>query len=276
MITTLRSRAPQAVAFSLALAAFGLVDTARAAVPSASIAASLVGQGGFGTIKGRLVWGGDDVPKQKVSVEQGQSTKDPAICAATTSILDNDLVIDPKTKGVQYAFVYLVKPNGANPDAAKAILAKTPTVVIDQKNCQFLPYATAMIQDQGITFKSSDPVNHNVHLSPFTNPPFNVILAPNGAMTKNLVAERRVIPLVCDIHPWMKGWIMVFDHPFFAVTEADGSFEIKGVPTGDQNLVVWQAKVGYVNEGLARGMKVSVKSDGTVLDDFKLDPKKIK
>ena len=57
---------------------------------------------------------------------------------------------------------------------------------------------------------------------------------------------------------------------------ADGSFEIKGVPIGDQNLVVWQAKVGYVNAGLARGMKVTVKADGTDLGAIKLDPAKVK
>jgi hypothetical protein len=134
-----------------------------------------------------------------------------------------------------------------------------------------------MHQDQTLVFKSSDPVNHNVHLSPFNNAPVNQILAPNGSMEKKLVTERRVIPLTCDIHPWMKGYIMVFDHPFFAVTADDGSFEIKGVPTGEQNLVLWQSAVGYVNKEGLRGMPVTVKA-GDVLDvgEVKLDPSKVK
>ncbi len=177
---------------------------------------------------------------------------------------------------MKFAFVFLVKPNGKNTALAEALVAKTPVVHIDQKNCEFVSFATALLDTQSLLFKSSDPVNHNVHISPFTNPPFNVILAPNGSITKSLVAERRPISLVCDIHPWMKGWIMVFDHPFFAVTAADGSFEIKGVPIGDQNVVVWQAKVGYVNEGLAKGMKVSIKPEGTDLGEIKLDPARIK
>ncbi len=53
---------------------------------------------------------------------------------------------------------------------------------------------------------------------------------------------------------------MVFDHPFFAVTKEDGSFEIDGVPAGSQNLVVWQERVGYVNEGAARGMPVKIEA----------------
>ena len=55
--------------------------------------------------------------------------------------------------------------------------------------------------------------------------------------------------VACDIHPWMHGHVMIFDHPFFAVTGPDGSFEIKGVPAGDQNVVVWQEGVGYVTPG---------------------------
>ena len=70
-----------------------------------------------------------------------------------------------------------------------------------------------------------------------------------------LVAERRPIAVACDIHSWMKAWIMVFDHPFFAVTGPDGSFEIKGVPAGEQHLVVWQEKVGYVNRKRPRGRR---------------------
>ena len=85
--------------------------------------------------------------------------------------------------------------------------------------------------------KSSDPVNHNVRYAAFTNSPFNQILRPNGHIDVKLVAERRPIVVACDIHSWMKAYIMVFDHPFFAVTAADGSFEIKGVPAGEQHLV---------------------------------------
>ena len=66
--------------------------------------------------------------------------------------------------------------------------------------------------------KSSDPVNHNVRYAAFTNPAFNQILAPNGQLEMKFVAERRPILVACDIHPWMKAYLMVFDHPFFAVT----------------------------------------------------------
>lgn len=261
-----------------AFAVAGLVAlgpaTSRAGAPVGPLAAGLAGQGGQGTIKGRLVWGGDQAPAPRNLVEKGQATKDPAVCAKDAAIRDNSLLVDSKTKGIKFGFAYLVNPAGANPEAVKALVAQSPTVEIDQKNCEFIPFATAAHQDQKVVFKSSDPVNHNVNVAPFKNEPFNTILPPNGELAKQFVAERQMIPLKCDLHPWMKGFIMVFDHPFFAVTAEDGSFEIKGVPAGNQKLVVRLAS-GFVTPGLAQGTPVVVTA-GQVTDvgEVKLDPAK--
>ena len=104
--------------------------------------------------------------------------------------------------------------------------------------------------------KSSDAASHNVRLTGFTNTGINQVLAPNGQLEIKLVAERLPMRVACDIHPWMHGHVMVFDHPFFAVTGLDGSFVIKGVPAGDYQFVVWHGK--YVTPGEGRGMPVKV------------------
>jgi plastocyanin len=232
----------------------------------------------FGTIKGRLVYGGAEVPKPK----EIQVTKDPEVCGVKP-LVARDLMVDPKTKGVAFGVAYLVKPSGANPEAEKALLAKSPEVVVDQKQCEFVPYGTAVHQSQKIVFASSDPINHNVRYNAFVNPGFNQIVPPNGKVEAKLVAEKsgsggyRPLLLFCDIHPWMKGYIMVFDHPYFAITKEDGSFEIQGVPAGKQNLVVWQSAVGFVSQGLGRGMPVTVKAGETTdIGEVKLDPAKVK
>lgn len=235
-------------------------------------------QQGFGTIKGRLVWGGATVPEPTVLVEKGDtSVKDAQVCAAET-LLDRGLAIDPDTKGIAHAFAYLAQPKGANPEAVKALLDKQPDVVLDQEYCEFLPYSLAMHQDQPITIKSSDPVGHNVRFSGFVNPAKNIALPPQGSLPpQKLKAERRPMQINCDIHPWMKGWLFVFDHPFFAITGEDGSFEITGVPAGTQNIVVWQEKVGYATNGAARGMAVTVKAgEVTDLGEIQLDPAKVR
>jgi hypothetical protein len=248
--------------------------SAGAAVPVGSPAASLPAQENYGTIRGKLVWGGAQVPPKKNLVEKGAAPKDPLICANDEAIPDRSLVVDPATKGVRYGFAYIVRPQGANPGAAQVLLQKRASVELDQENCEFIPHAIALLEGQKLVLKSSDPISHNIRFSAFTNAAFNQLLPPNGQFKLSLVAERRPIPLACDIHPWMKGYLMVFDHPFFAVTGEDGSFEITGVPAGTQNLVVWQEMVGYVTTGAARGMPVQVQA-GAVTDvgEIKLNPK---
>jgi len=256
------------------LAASDSFNRATAAPPaSAMLGAAAVGQADFGTIKGRLVWGGDEVPPSKVVEEKGKAQKDPEVCAKDEAIISQELVVDPKTKGIAFGFAYIPRPKGANPEAVQQLVAKEPKVEFDQKNCQFAPHAKAMHQDQVLVLKSSDPVNHNVRFAAFTNQ-FNNILGPKGAMEVKVVAERFPIEVKCDIHPWMKGWLMVFNHPFFAVTNPDGTFEIRGVPAGAQNLVLWQETIGFVTPGKGAGMPVMVKA-GEVVDvgDIKLGPK---
>jgi len=231
----------------------------------------------YGTIKGRLVLGGTDVAKSKVDVKKGDANKkDNAVCAAQGDLLSDELVVDAKTRGVESGIAYLVKPKGDNPEARKAITAKTPKVDIDQKHCKFVPHVTTLIKDQSVVFKSSDPVAHNVRISGFNNAS-NVSIPPNGQLPAKLVPEPRPINLNCDIHPWMSGKIMVFDHPFFAVTKADGTFEIRGVPAGTQSLVLSHEKVGYVTPNKAKGQEVKVTAGETTdIGDVTLDPKNFK
>jgi len=250
------------------------VPTAAAAPPLARIAAAIPAQTGTGTIKGRAVYGGATAPKPKVLAPQGANIRDAAVCAAKP-VLDQSLIVDPATKGIPFAFAYLPKPQGQNPEAQQAILDRGP-VEIDQQGCEFVPHNVAVLAGQPLVFKSSDPVPHNVHYQGFNNAQ-NISLPPFGKLeVDQLQPERRAIPLVCDIHPWMKGYMMIFDHPFYAVTGQDGSFTIEGVPAGPQNIVVWQEAVGYLSKGGLRGQPVTVKAGEIVdLGDIVLDPSRL-
>jgi hypothetical protein len=267
--------------------------TSRISLPRASrpIAASVLGlavlagllstgrtasaQAGFGTIKGRLVWGGAAMPNAEPKVKKGETAaKDAEVCAVA-EVPNEDYVVDPATKGVANGFAYVVTPKGTNPDAEKALLAKAAEVEVDQKGCRFIPHALAFHKDQSLKFKSSDPVGHNIRYTAFNNGGMNQMLSPKGDMTKKFEsAEKNPTELKCDIHPWMNGYFMVFDHPFFAVTKPDGSFEISGVPAGKQRVIVRQEKAGYVTTGARLGVEVDVPAGGvTDFGEIKLVPK---
>jgi hypothetical protein len=243
-----------------------------AAASTSRATGALPAEAEYGTIKGRLVWGGDEIPKPAMV----EVTKDTEVCGTRPRVASKELVVDPNTKGVGNAFAYLLKPNGANPEAEKALLDAASEVTIDQKKCEYIPYSTAMHQNQTMVFKSSDPTNHNVHYQAFKNNAFNQVLPPNGEAKVKLVAEPRPIPLTCDLHPWMRGAIMVFDHPFFAVTNDDGSFEIKGVPAGEQKLVVRLSNGVYVSQTPDHSVSVMVQPGKTAEVEVKIDPAIIK
>ena len=79
------------------------------------------------------------------------------------------------------------------------------------------------------------------------NPPVNIGM-PRPETRHYKLKEAETFPVKCDVHPWMKSYIAVFDHPCFAVSEADGSFEIKGAPAGQWTLTAWHEKFGEVEQ----------------------------
>lgn len=228
-----------------------------------------------GSIKGKIVLDGAAPKLAPVVVKGDSAAKDAAVCA-TVEVPNEGLVTD----GVNVAnvVVYLNSPTAKNPALEAEILKKAKEIEVDQTKCVFVPHVSVMHSKQALVFKSSDSVNHNVRYSAFTNPPFNQILAPNAKTASlKLVPERRPLPLACDIHPWMKGYLMVFNHPFFVVTGADGTFEIKGIPAGSHKVVAWQESAGYVTTGAAAGQAVEVKADeATDLGEIKVPVAKLK
>jgi hypothetical protein len=214
-----------------------------------------------GTIKGRLVWAGAEIPKPQV--DQGAANSKDAVCKAKT-IYKKVITVDPETKGIADGIAYLVKPKGDFSATEKELLEKNPVVVVDQVNCEYVPYTSVVNTKQKLIFKSSDPVGHNVDFTTFNSGKINPMLPANGKTEfKIKAAETRPSKAICSIHPWMEGYVMIVDHPFAVVTKKDGSFEIKNVPAGEQNLVVWQNNKGFATPGLAKGMPITVKAGET-------------
>jgi plastocyanin len=245
---------------------------APAAGASTAPAAAPVKAEGWGTLKGKVTFGGDP-PTQVVLQAVGKAAKDPEVCAKTTPIMSERLVVDSGTKGVKNVFVYLMRPTAVN-DEYKKTVAAAP-VDFDQKNCTFSPHALAVMVGTPVTLRSSDNTNHNVSFQ-LRNLQKNPLLAPmKSAVEIPTAPERTPGPVSCSIHPWMQAYWMVLDHPYYAVTDAQGNFEIKNAPAGTQKVVVWQEAVGFVSSSGA-GEDVNIKPSDTTSKDFTIDPSKVK
>jgi len=244
---------------------------AGAAAPSSGSSTAPVKAEGWGTLKGQIVFGGD-APAPSVLVEKGKAAKNPEWCAKDNSIMNERLVVDGATKGVKNVLVYLPRPTAVNEDAKKA--ASGATVAFDQQKCVFEPHVLGLMVGVPVELKSSDPLNHNVNAK-LKNSTFNQTLAGGQSFKFTpSAAERTPGNVVCDIHPWMSAWWMVVDHPYIAVTDSKGNFEIKNAPAGTQKVVVWQEAVGFVSA--PSGEDVIIKANDTTVQGFTIDPSKVK
>jgi hypothetical protein len=217
----------------------------------------------WGTIKGRIVWAGD-IPAPK-PIEGVKSHQDKKACEAKGEVVSEELVINKENKGLRWVFVWLIPEEGKKlPIHPSLEEIKEKEVVVDQPCCQFEPRGVGLRQGQTLVVKNSAPVAHNVNWTGgVKNPGNNLIIPAKGDPIKvaNLVADRFPIRLACNIHGWMTGWVRVFDHPYFAITDAEGKFEIKNAPAGKHRLMIWH-ETGYLG-GVAgaKGQPIEIKKD---------------
>ncbi|MFO0890955.1 MAG: carboxypeptidase regulatory-like domain-containing protein [Isosphaeraceae bacterium] len=123
-------------------------------------------------------------------------------------------------------------------------------VVVDQVGCIFIPHVAALMAGQEVEYRNSDPVSHNIRATPKKNPAFNTIFSAKMASKSKLDTPEYGIPLKCDIHFWMSGFVHVLPHPFFAITGDDGSFVISGVPPGTYSLLAWHESLKPQNQSV--------------------------
>ncbi|MCC6142427.1 MAG: TonB-dependent receptor [Candidatus Hydrogenedentes bacterium] len=122
---------------------------------------------------------------------------------------------------------------------------ETPQV-LTQRGCQYVPHVLVVQKGQTLEVKNPDGILHNVNGMAKANPPFN--LAMPATLEETIVkldtTEAEPFEIRCDVHPWMRAWCAVLDHPYFQVTGQDGTYEIKDLPPGDYELSAWHEKLG--------------------------------
>lgn len=115
--------------------------------------------------------------------------------------------------------------------------------VLEQKGCQYKPHVLALQAGQKLSVVNSDETTHNIHPTPNNNREWNMTQPHGMPLEQTFTREEIAIPVKCNVHPWMKGYIAVFKHPYFAVTDKSGNFEIKDLPPGNYTITAWQEKL---------------------------------
>jgi plastocyanin len=157
-----------------------------------------------------------------------------------------DLQMGPQ-RGVRNAVVWIQNPPpGARGDAAPA------RVEMDQKGCVFVPHVVLVPAGGTVEFLNSDRLLHNLHSVSRENPSFNRT-QPRGRAIPIAFARPEIIRVNCDLHSWMRAWVVVADHPFYALTNEAGEFALPNVPPGKYTLQIWQETLGITSRDVSVG-----------------------
>jgi plastocyanin len=183
---------------------------------------------------------------------------EPACVAAHHGIAyDESLVVNPNGT-LANAFVYI--KSGLE---GKTFEVPKVAAVIDQRGCWFHPRVLGIQTGQTLQVTNSDPVTHNIHPLAQINREWNHSQGQGDApLARKFLKPEVMIRVKCNIHSWMRAYIGVVEHPYFAVTGADGAFEIRNVPPGDYVVEAWQEALG------SQEQKMTVTPSGKIEADF--------
>lgn len=186
------------------------------------------------TIKGNVRYPGTRMERKTLPV-----TIDQYVCGKEKEA--EDLVLS-SSNGIRNVVVSL---HGV-PANSKAPVSPA-TVKMDQKQCVFVPRVVVVPAGGTVEFLNSDRLLHNVRGGGKENPPFNRA-QPHARNIAIVFKSPEILRVDCDLHSWMRGWIVVAEHPFYTVTNDEGEFVFENVPPGKYKLQAWQETLGGVNQ----------------------------
>lgn len=207
-------------------------------VASLCLSAGLA-QAQTGTLTGKFVYEGAPPEAAALKVD-----KDVEVCGQHP-LKDESLVVGADG-GIANVVVFVRSKNVKVDPKLEASLP--PTVTMDNKNCRFEPHVVGVwAGKQKLVLANADPVGHNSNVQPPGDVGANPLLAPMKTQELSFRrAQNTGVQVTCNIHPWMKGYVVIRDNPYFAISGADGSFEIKDLPPGEYEFQLWQEKAGFL------------------------------
>jgi plastocyanin len=210
--------------------------------------------GGFnstgGRVAGRALVQGTSAPPTVIPTDSE--------CAriAAAEVYQEAVVADA-AGGLGNVFVYV--KDGLDP--ASDLDIPVDPMVITQRRCRFEPRVLGVRVGQPLAIVNEDQMLHNVHAWPIVNPPFNIGQPIAGMRATRVFARPEVMVLLTsDIRPWMAAFVGVVAHPFFAVSQSDGTFVINGLPPGRYTIEAWHETLGTATERitLSKGQTATI------------------
>jgi plastocyanin len=134
-------------------------------------------------------------------------------------------------------------------------------VEMKQKGCMYEPHVLALQANQPVEVTNNDPTTHNIHPQPANNREWNKAEVPGSKIEESFPRQEIAIPVKCNVHPWMRGYVAVFKHPYFAVTGKDGSFALNNLPPGTYTIQAWHEKLGTSTQKITIGANESKNID---------------
>jgi len=186
-----------------------------------------------GNVSGSVIFEGTAPPPEVLDMASE------ADCAATYSGDPTVSWVDVGGGGLADVFVYVKQGL-----SGMSFPISGDAVVINQQGCQYRPLVVGVQIGQSLTIQNSDGLLHNINASPTANRPFNVSQPVNMETEREFAAEEVMVPIQCDVHGWMAGYIGVVAHPYHAATGTGGTFDLSQLPPGDYVLEAWHSRLG--------------------------------
>jgi len=195
---------------------------------------------GWGSLKGRFTFAGVPGEAKALVVD-----KDTEVCTkGGVKLFERSLVVDPSTKGLANVVVFARKTS-----RVKEPTPPTDPLLFDQKNCEFIAPVFAARVGRPIDVKNSDPIGHNTNIA---GTAFNQLIPAGSGTLYKAEAETGMPSMVtCNIHPWMKAYVVFRKDGYVAVSGPDGSFTIPDLPAGETiEFQVWHERASGANGAL--------------------------
>jgi hypothetical protein len=219
---------------------------------SAAGAPTAADEANAGAVTGKVSFTGDKPAMKNISMDAT-----PACARQHSTAQKSQEVIVNDNGTLKNTFIWI---KSGLPD--KQWAAPTGAVKLEQKGCMYEPHVLGVMTNQDIEVVNGDPTNHNIHPLPKVNREWNESQPPGGdAKKKTFAREEVMIPVKCNVHPWMRAYIGVVGNPFFAVTGDDGSYTIKGLPPGTYTIEAWHEKYGTQDQQITVAPKESKTTD---------------